>query len=127
MYVDAFIVNERKLFKIDLDKFTVLMYSILEKWQTQKLGPHYPPKSGKAAEGNILNCISETLFHISDTFCCNHCQFMGKNCTEKYLKNYQTQKLPPLSPKSRTESKRKHSESYKKSILLYICKIYVKI
>ena len=59
MYVDAFIVNERKLFKIDLDKFTVLMYSILEKWQTQKLGPHCPPKSGKTAEGNILNQINK--------------------------------------------------------------------
>ena len=57
MYVDAFTVNERKLFKIDLDKFTVLMYSILEKWQTQKLGPHYPPKSGKIAGGNNLNQI----------------------------------------------------------------------
>ena len=42
---------------------------------------------------------------------------MGKNCTEKYLKNYQTQKLPPLSPKSRTESRGKHSESNRESIL----------
>ena len=29
------------------------------------------------------------------------------------LEKYQTQKLPPLSPKSRTESSGKHSESYK--------------
>ena len=98
MYVDAFIVNERKWFKIDLDKFTVLMYSILEKWQTQKLGPHYPPKSGKAAEGNILNCISETLFHISDTFCCNHCQSYGKKLYGKILEKLSNPEVAPIIP-----------------------------
>ena len=127
MYVDAFIVNERKWFKIDLDKFTVLMYSILEKWQTQKLGPHYPQSPARLQKETFSIVSVKPFFIFLILFAVIIVKVMGKNCTEKYLKNYQTQKLPPLSPKSRTESKRKHSESYKKSILLYICKIYVKI
>ena len=48
----------------------------------------------------------------------------GRN---KYMKNIKPRSCPPSSPKSRTESRGKHSESNKESILWYISKGYVTI
>ena len=103
------------------------VFDILKNGKLRSFAPIIPQSPARLQKETFSIVSVKPFFIFLILFAVIIVKVMGKNCTEKYLKNYQTQKLPPLSPKSRTESKRKHSESYKKSILLYICKIYVKI